>query len=277
MAYIKSIPATSLLILLINFKISISTTSNIIPITKCCPVNESYVIGFDSCQAFSSNDSSSTIFQQYDPPIYSIIISSENRTLIEDASSRIQLEINLSTCPNGLVHNVSTDFFLYENGSLSIPQFGIRRTHGEFCIDEFETFDPQEPVKITARFCVPDSCLGVNCIRKCCPKGMELYISDGNRIQCRVTTDPSIVFDHFVFQNNLSDASPDSYVVRNGVAPKCVIDLLEYWNSEMKPFSIMKNGSMSITSYLPEINQVSDYYCIDFKTEFDRNQTVISF
>jgi len=270
----KNIPETVFLVLLVSLNVSVSTTSNIISITKCCAVNESYVIGFDSCQAVSNNNSSGTIFQHYDPPIYSIIISNENRTLIEDASSRIQLEINLSTCPDGFVYNVSTDFFLYENGSLSIPQFGVWRNFGEFCIDEF---DPLEPVKVTARFCVPDPCLGVNCIRKCCPEGMELYIGDS--INCRVTEDPTIVFDHFALQN-LSEASPDSYVVRNGVAPKCEIDLLDYnWNSEIiKPFSIMKNGSMSIISNnFLEKNHVMDDYCIDFKTDFDPNQTVISF
>ncbi len=276
MSFMGLLETLLILAILVSFQISVSTTSKIIQLTKCCALNESYVIGFDSCQAFSSNDSSSAIFQKYDPPIYSII-SNENRTLIEDASSQIQLEINLSTCPDGFVHNVSTDFFLYENGTLSIPQFGIWRTRGEFCIDENETFDPLEPVKVTARFCVPDPCLGVNCIRKCCPEGMELYIGDS--INCRVTEDPTIVFDHFALQN-LSEASPDSYVVRNGVAPKCEIDLLDYnWNSEIiKPFSIMKNGSMSIISNnFLETNHVMDDYCIDFKTDFNPNQTVISF
>jgi len=259
-----------ILAILVSFQISVSTTSKIIQLTKCCALNESYVIGFDSCQAFSSNDSSSAIFQKYDPPIYSII-SNENRTLIEDASSRIQLEINLSTCPDGFVHNVSTDFFLYENGSLSIPQFGIWRTRGEFCIDEFETFDPQEPVKVTARFCVPDPCLGASCIRKCCPERMELYMEFNGIYHCRFIEDPIMVTDHFGIQN-MSEAA---YVIRNGGVPICPggIQFLKHYGNEIDAFFILDNGSISIPNHLHG-NQITDDYCFDYKTTFDESQKV---
>ncbi len=86
------------------------------------------------------------------------------------------------------------------------------------------------PVKVIARFCVPNSCLGANCIKKCCPDGMELYV-DGFGIHCRFTEEPIMVTNHFVFRN-LSEAA---YVIRSGVAPICPdgIQVLEHYEDEI--------------------------------------------
>ncbi len=70
----------------------------------------------------------------------------------------------------------------------------------KFHIDELETFDTPEPFKVTARFCVPDPCLGGKGIQKYCPEGMELYIN-GTSENCRQTRDVKLVTDHLVFKN----------------------------------------------------------------------------
>ena len=248
-----------------------------IPITKCCASDESYVIGFDYCKP--ANESLNKSY----PPIY----SSDVETALD--ASQFQLTINLPTCPDGFVHSaVSTKFFLFENGSLSIPELGISKPHGEFCVDEFESLDASlEPVlKATARFCVPDPCLGAsNCVRKCCPQGMILYfISDNRDFHCRHSE--TIKFDYSTL-NNSSETDDDdpllietgiveSYVIHSGAGPKCEnheFDIVKSEGNETEPFFTMKNGSAFIIGHQ---QLSSDGYCIESFQSDVEDQTVIT-
>ena len=100
----------------------------------------------------------------------------------------------LTTCPEGFVHSVSTDFpdFVFNrDGSIGIPKLGIWRPNGQFCVDEFDTLDPiRNPYGLAVRFCCSDPCWRKKCIRKCCPDGMTLYVDSVNSIvYCRLDDD----------------------------------------------------------------------------------------
>lgn len=109
-------------LLVILKKNSWSTCFQIISLTKCCALNESYVIGSDTCKSISSNDSSIHVFQQYYPPIYSNSITSEGKLMIEVTASRIQLNliclpvrIDSFTIYRQISSSLRTDIFQSQN------------------------------------------------------------------------------------------------------------------------------------------------------------------
>lgn len=257
-----------------------SDDSEVISVNKCCSANDRYVVIFDKCRPVNSYNDSSIDFQLRYPPVHSF----DGETIVENPNIRLSNQSRLSKCRKGFVHSVSTDFLLLENGTLSISELGISRPPSRFCIDEFETLDPFEPLQLIVRFCVPEPCLEANCIRKCCPQGMRLMNIDNiydDIVTCAPShTETDTLFENFVLRNLTEDstAAANSYIFRSGTFPNCPkhsegLQFLRPVVNKEEQFTIIQNGSLFLHGNPPGM-QLTDEYCIDYKTGLD-NKTVL--
>lgn len=187
-----------------------------VPLTKCCAANERYQIGYDNCKDIADYNSSFDIFQSK----VSVIIYGVNGSVnLEQDSSQFQLTFNLSNCPKGYYHQIFTNFSIFGNGSIVIPQPNsiLLLDHGSFCIDDIKTFDPIESLKSVARLCLPSN-FEKPIFRKCCPDGMILHIDDGDDVvNCRLMENTfalnifeSIFPSEIIFDNRSRHHSTDN-------------------------------------------------------------------
>lgn len=168
-----------------------------------------------------------------------------------------QLTHYLRVCPKGYISNSSTEFHLYENGTLQVnlSDGGLILQPGEFCVNEILTEEssligPQW----TARFCIPDeSYCGPEskCIRKCCPIGM-VFNKTGRFCQ---------QFDHI----NMTEYVPKSFDLRGGLGPLCHDQGRSVLDKEN--FQILEDGRLNDADfyniYMDEEERITKEFCVE--------------
>ena len=221
-----------------------------IPIRKCCHGETFfYLQGFDSCKNDSDHDSAASW-----PPL---VYSSANLNSIEEITAD---DFNVTTamegCPEGQIAVSTTKFKFIDDGSLNLED-GPKLKQGQFCLNQ--VFGSSN---IIARFCAPDPCIEMNsesagCIRKCCPNGMELISK-----HCQPSSASSFDIE---FKNKLGESvnqSLSSYVIRDGVAPKCIHGIFPLGKAFDEVFYILPDANIYIPGYPAKDRIVSDY-CIE--------------
>ena len=237
-------------LILLSTRHDLVAASSSITVIKCCHDDTFYSQGFDSCK----NDSA--ISALWPLPVYS-----EDSILIEDITEEYfnTITLPMEDCPEGQIAVSTSEFKLISDGSLRLNEDGGNYEVGQFCLSQvFKSADI-----VIARFCASDPCIETNsksagCIRKCCPNRMEL--NDG---YCHPSPFPS--FD-VQFKNELGEPlnqSLSSYVIRYGVAPKCIDDFNPLGEEfENATFYILPNAQIFIPGYSKEHQMPSDF-CID--------------
>ena len=171
-------------------------------------------------------------------------------------------EYNSTECPDGLVSNSTTDFRLFDDGSLSIGDQHKSKIN-EFCINEMASANAEDgsPVFVV-RFCVPDLCVIGPCIRKCCPP--DSVILDRPEMTPFCQPHPIIPFNvsQLTFQNSTSAF----FSIHGGLGPKCYdkYELNSFNPVDPTKFFITAEGRFS-TNYpsTPIDDQMTNKYCVD--------------
>lgn len=263
-----------------NYYLIMTSNNNIIRVPKCCPpyVNRnvyfavSYFVGFDWCGILIKED-----------------INNNNTYIVANSSDGYDYDfikitkgpVDICRNDSSMQTNTSFDFDFLGNGSLlTLPdRFVVPR--GEFCINEYVTFNPEKPIERVARFCAPDPCIGnsKNCIHKCCPYGMA--INKTTRLCQKVIT-----------AANQQGSSSVSFQWRNelGVVQSSELDppLIRHAAINLFPdgdyikllpdvgdcFSILPNGSLFIPYWNKYLN--GDEYCVDnYLTDNDNGSLLV--
>ena len=220
-----------------------------IPMTKCCPrENFFYSQGFDSCR---KNDAQSVSW----PPI----VYSEDLNQVEDIKAEdFNITATIESCSEGQIAVSTTKFKFIDDGSLKMEDERNLKV-GQFCLNQvYGSSD------IIARFCAPDPCIESNpesagCIRKCCPNGMEL---NSTSFSCQPSSSSSFEIE---FKNELGESvnrSLSSYVIRDGVAPKCIHGIGPLSKAFDDVFYVLPDAQIYIPIY-PEKDRIPPDYCID--------------
>lgn len=221
----------------------------LIPLAKCCDVGGFYNAGFDSCLERDTLDMEvpGTYFDS-------------NGTGHAVAPSAFLVSLtNLTICPNGHVVKTSTDFQIFEDGSLKTAD-GIVREPGEFCVNRIVSdSDSTAPLAMFAsRLCIADPCANssTGCIHKCCPTGMIL--NETERL-CQPSSVPFVIPFHD--ESGTPLLPPTSVIVRDGVFVDCKHGAysLRPSTEEDEEFYVLPNGRI----HLPAIREYVDDYCID--------------
>jgi hypothetical protein len=218
--------------------------------TKCCHDNAFYLKGFDSCR----NDSEQSV--SWPPPVFSKKLNQINNITADDFS----ITTTKDDCPKGQIAVSTTQFKVISDGSLRLED-GRKFEKDLFCLSQlFESAD------IIARFCAPDPCIeskskSSGCIRKCCPNGMEL-----NSASFSCQPSPSSSFN-VRFKNKLGEPAVDqslsSYVIRDGVIPKCIHGISPLGEEFDEPFYILADAQIYIPGYFEEHHKMPSDYCIE--------------
>ena len=226
-----------------------------IPITKCCENDTFYWQGFDSCR----NGSEHPFFISWPPPVYS-----EDSILIDYISAVDDFNITTAKhdCPDGQIAVSTTKFKFLINGLLRLED-GRNYQVGQFCLSQVFGSDEE----IVARFCAPDPCIEANldsagCLRKCCPIGMALNFIN-NLPLCQSSLSPSF---NVQFKNKLGesiDQSLSSYVVRDGVAPKCIFGIDPLSEAFNESFYVLPDTQIYVPGNIEEHHKMPSDYCID--------------
>ncbi len=152
--------------LLSNFTASGKT----IPLVLCCQEELLYKSGLDMCSALASNRSLAL-------PSTAVYSTTTNQRITKVTDEIFSIsDIKLAECQDGFVSHSTSDFLLFDDGSLRI---GDQRLEAkEFCINELDlrvdNVLPADPAEMVVRFCVPNPCVHGPCIRKCCPIGFAI-------------------------------------------------------------------------------------------------------
>ena len=217
-----------------------------IPVTKCCSDDTFYTLGFDQCKRAEGKVDS------WPPVVYSALSSRPIEVTADDFS----LTTALDDCPAGQIDVSTTQFRFFSDGSLRLDD-GRRFKAGEFCLNQISV-----PVTFAARFCIPDPCneTALGCLRKCCPNKMAVNNTDRF---CHPTSLPFEV--EFHDENGQSvQMSPSSYIIRDGVVPKCNNDGYNLLSEQYGDvFYILPNGHIYMPIY-PENDRDTQDYCIDY-------------
>ena len=217
-----------------------------IPVTKCCSDDTFYTLGFDQCKRAEGKVDS------WPPVVYSALSSRP----IEVTADDLSLTTALDDCPAGQIDVSTTQFRFFSDGSLRLDD-GRRFKAGEFCLNQISV-----PVTFAARFCIPDPCneTALGCLRKCCPNKMAVNNTDRF---CHPTSLPFEV--EFHDENGQSvQMSPSSYIIRDGVVPKCNNDGYNLLSEQYGDvFYILPNGHIYMPIY-PENDRDTQDYCIDY-------------
>ena len=232
-------------------------------LNKCCPQDELFVIGFQTCRI--EDDEPSKGSGQL-PPVYSVD-GQEQQNVTFDLRHD-----NLTVCPDGYVTQVSMDFKMYRDGSLKVP--GISRAEeGSFCIHRIA--DPSASDQFAALFCVRDPCQkGVACVRKCCPAGMTVNQTNKN---CQRRSAGSAPFHvNFTSESGAVLATPPAFTVRDAAVPMCNAGLMLHDPAEGDTFFILPDGRMYVPHYAQAEDRHIDEYCVDDFVE-DDGASVYSF
>ena len=213
-----------------------------VQLTLCCSSQDVYRVGLDVCREWtpSSGHQSTSL-----PPVY----SADNETVAK-VDGIFQLIRNLSVCPEGYVGKSSSEFQLFQNGTLIVTLSSFFHP-GDFCIAQ------AHPDDFVARFCVPDPCHETNCVRKCCPEGSAVNLTTK---LCQSTDMPFGV----TFRNVdgvVIDPDP-SLIVRDGASPHCPhgINVYDPFANSDDEFHLLADGRMFIPA---EDRIIDEGYCVD--------------
>lgn len=232
----------------------------LIPLAKCCDVGEFYNAGFDSCLERDTLDMEV-------PGTY--LDSNGTGHAVAPSAFLVSLT-NLTICPNGYVVKTSTDFQIFEDGSLKTAD-GIVREPGEFCVNRIVSdSDSTAPLAMFAsRLCIADPCANssTGCIHKCCPTGMIL--NETERL-CQPSSVPFVIPFHD--ESGTPLLPPTSVIVRDGVFVDCKHGAysLRPSTEEDEEFYVLPNGRI----HLPAIREYVDDYCIDQFASEDGTVTI---
>lgn len=224
-----------------------------VPLTLCCSHEDVYRVGLDVCREWAP--SSGSRLDHVLLPVYS-----GNETVAHADLERFNLTRNLSTCPAGYYGKSSSQFRLFQNGTLEVSQISLFQP-GNFCIAHLPDGD------FVSRFCAPDPCHGSNCLRKCCPKGSAVNLT------AKVCQSSDIPFQ-VTYRNTEGDIiDPDpSLIVRDGASPNCPhgINVYDPSSNPEDEFNILANGRM----YIPfEERTIDADYCVD--QFFDESESAV--
>ena len=235
-----------------------------IPLIPCCPEDYPlYHIGLDICSESTTNSSL---------PLFSVLYSKVTNRQVKADDVFSFAEYNSTECPDGFVSNSTTDFRLFEDGSLSISDQRKLKTN-EFCISEMDSVNSAEKLPVfVARFCVPDPCVIGPCIRKCCPPGSAILDRPEMAPMCQPHPIP---FN--VSQLNFQNSTSASFSVHGGFGSKCYgrEDGINAFNPlDPTKFFIMADGRMFSTDYpsTPIDDRMTNEYCVD--QSIQENETV---
>lgn len=212
-------------------------------------------IGYDQCETRPESGPNA-----WPPLVYSV---NEHLPLIP-SPKEFHLTHNLTECPAGFIAKTSTQFRLYEDGSVDTSDGKFQPA--QFCIEQSKVDGVVQP-QLVARFCVRDPCTETECIRKCCPDGMAMNLTSK---LCAKFADDFIVA---IRNENGSDAAVSIETVRHG-APHCStpgFNALDPSAYEEDEFYVIPSGDLYVPAY-PKEDRVLEEYCID--RFFDEKETV---
>jgi hypothetical protein len=216
------------------------------PLIKCCDAGEFYNAGFDSCMKWGSDG-----------------------TGHDDVEFLLSFS-NLTRCPNGHVVKISTDFKIFENGSIKTAEEFVREP-GDFCVNRIIDKSNSQFPMFASRFCIADPCekSSSGCIRKCCPTGMIL-----DEIDKICHPNPMTFVVAFQDENGEPLLHPTSIVTRDGIFVDCKFGKYSLRPSEEEDdeFFILSNGTMMLSS----TSELIDDYCIDQVATEDGTVTCFS-
>ena len=234
-----------------------------IPVRKCCSDKMLYKIGFDECNPDENVDK--RLFSSW-PPVFDRL----NNRLIDDltADDFIQTTAeSLDNCPEGEVAVSSTDFSFFSDGSLRLNQEERNLSSGQFCLNQIAT-----STNLIARYCIRDPCSESvrSCVRKCCPNGMILNETDQ---LCHPTSLP-FEFELRNEKGDLASESNASYIIRDGIGPKCNNGITALGNPFDDTFYLLPNGQIYVPNYKEEKDRTITEFCIDNLISDDEPSTV---
>lgn len=215
-----------------------------ISLMECCQDSFNSV-GFNDCKNSSQSPDA------WLPFVHSL---KENETFIQSLD-QFQFIYSLPNCSDGFIEKTSTQFNLYEDGSLKTAQGSFQ--FGEFCIEQM--LKSEGDSTLVARYCIRDPCNDTSCIRKCCPDGMAV---DRTTLLCHGDVqDFNITIQDergFVVDENIDG-------IRYGI-PEC----FEIFSASLADhqFYLLPSGSL----YLEELTGTFEEYCVD--NQFPINNTV---
>jgi hypothetical protein len=223
-----------------------------IPVTMCC---ESQINIWGNC-----------LEKTIDPPSvsWSPVHSSTNYLTINVSTQDFQVTTDLIQCPNGSISLTSTEFTLFDDGTVKIPNITFNFSPGEVCIaNSFNSTD------FVARFCVPDPCTASICVRKCCPKGFLMKIKNLPNWSCERTDREFSVY--YLNETGQKVLLPNTMPIR--------YDTISAWGGKSYPqlteeskFNVLHNGTVYVPAY-PIGHQVFDHYCVD---DFEIDDKIVS-
>ena len=241
----------------------LTSFSGKIPLIPCCREDiPMYNIGLDICSPSTTNRSL-LLF-----PVYSNV--TDQQITADDVFSFV--EYNSTECPGGFVSSSTTNFRLFDDGSLTIDDQRKLKIN-EFCISAMDSVNStDEPPVFAARFCVPDPCVIGPCIRKCCPIGSVILDRPEMAPMCQPHPIP---FN--VSQLNFQNSTSASFSVHGGFGSKCYgrEDGINAFNPlDPTKFFIMADGRMFSTDYpsTPIDDRMTNEYCVD--QSIKENETV---
>ena len=219
----------------------VNASQHQIPVSFCCPEEESYRIGLDDCRnlGISTNRTQHLLTTSLD---------------IKDNKKIFNFTHQLLPCPEGFVGYTTSNFtFHTENGSLEADQHYLGP--GEFCFDQIQ-MDYGSPMEFIARFCLPDPCHKKNCIRKCCPEGSLFNVTA--RLGVCQTSDVEF---NVLFRNENEDIVDPLPNLRIGKVPQCFHGWNVYYPEE---FHLLPDGRFyENTSNSMRKPLITRTYCVD--------------
>ena len=240
-------------------------SSRPIQLNKCCQDTEDYMIGFDICGEMPEG----AVPQELNPQLY----SSKNRDAIPGSISSGGFNISYNqrdSCEDGFVANISIHFRLLDDGSLFILPTELTISEDKFCIDQYRTLNEENPTGIVARFCVPDPCIGRNCIRKCCPVGMVLNETAN---LCQITRENLGFSFHNESGVSILSSSVQNLAIHDSAALVCPDAMINFIPEDGGDscFSLLPNGSLFIP-FFEDGQKYTNQYCVDHQLSVDGTQ-----
>ena len=222
-----------------------------IPLTKCCLGPHSYYdIGNQKCSEMDESESAN-----WPPPVHSLT----NNQIVNHPAQDFHLTHQLTECPPGYIAQSSTDFTLFEDGSVKIPNIVPKFQPADVCIA-----NSSPSGGFVTRFCVRDPCTASHCVRKCCPRG---FLMNFETKLCEPTSVEFVV--EYRDETGQIVPPPNNFVVRGGVSPSCPlgINLLDPEIYPQDEFYILPSGKLFVPAYL-DTDRLIDEYCVDdFKVD----------
>ena len=231
-------------------------SQNRLVVNKCCPAHLFYQPWLDVCRLGAHLHPLPGL-----PPIYSSTGNSTTNLLPELGSIGSD---KLVLCPEGHVVRSSTEFQLYDDGSLRVwYAAGHEQLEPKsFCINRIVKVS-QSDADFAVRFCTPDPCAGGRCIRKCCPHDMIL----NNKFdKCQQTAATMLNGTPF-FTGSM---------VQDGIGPTKCFKKIKRSFLLKNEFRITSDGWLNDTSfrihYANESDRLTDHFCLEhFHEDNDHN------